>query len=147
MGRRGMTGLGVSRLRVSRLRVSRLRVSRLRVSRLPVVQRRLCSGRDYARRRRQSGAASTAPHLVRLMRLSGVPGPGSACRRNGGGCLGGNGLRPGCWRGFVRRVSTLQPIPLRPPADAVGLRLLDARGVARNTYAHRQGELEALFVG
>ncbi len=116
----------------------------------PVVQRWLRAGRDHARWRGYSCTARATGYNTAgtssLMGGGGIGGPGAAGRGSGGD-LGRRVLGPGCWRGLLGRVRTLQPVALRPPPDAVSLRLLDARGVARNTYAHRQGELEALFIG
>jgi hypothetical protein len=115
---------------------------------LAVVQARLAPGGDDARWGRQCCPARPSPTLVGV----GAVGPGAPRGRNDGGrrgrrSLGRRGLgRPGSWRGLVGRVRTLQPVAFRPPADAVGLGLLDARGMARNPYTHRQGELQALFV-
>lgn len=49
-----------------------------------------------------------------------------------------------CLRGLMR---PLQALALGLPADPVSLSVLDARGVARNTYPHRQAEIQAFFVG
>jgi hypothetical protein len=101
-------------------------------------------GRGDNARRSHSSTAGTTPHLVGLCD---VPGPGPAGRCGRGGGVGRGGLsRPRCWRGFLGRVSTLQPVAFCPPPDAVGLRLFDARGVAGHAYPHRQGEVKAFFI-
>jgi hypothetical protein len=130
---------------LSRCPVARSRVARSRVARVAVVQVWLSPRSDHTRRWGQSGPAPrprrTASNLVPR---SGLSSAGTASERATRGGrrrslrLGGFG-RPGCWRGLLGRVSTLQPIAFGPSADAVCLRFLDARGMAGDTDAHREG--------
>jgi hypothetical protein len=130
---------------LSRCPVARSRVARSRVARVAVVQVWLSPRSDHPRGWGQRGPAPrprrTASNLVPR---SGLSSTGTASERATRGGrrrslrLGGFG-RPGCWRGLLGRVSTLQPIAFGPSADAVCLRFLDARGMAGDTDAHREG--------
>lgn len=141
------------RCRTRRCSLRRYPLAAGRPARLAIMQVWLCPGRYDARRWGQGAG----PRPGRAG--SGRPGP-SAARGLGSRRLSlGGPCRPGCWPcrprlcrprpcgpGLLGRLSALQAVAFCPAADAVRLRFLDARGVARNADPHGQGELEALFV-